>query len=316
MHFILLFTTIFNIDQSANAEKIACDGLIFHHVYYDKEVLFTRIGKPYNLVYHKFSGILFFSHTVAETMHVDFAIRACHLDSKKCTDVKGIDGGYAIAYDIMNDDIYMGGHNGIYQYNFLTKQAEFFDAKGKSIWALFIRKNFYYIEYPGQKLYVYKETGFVEVAEAVGIEVDHFHVSRTNQIYFSNKTAVFKVISAGKNTEVLSDEVIVKQIAEDHYGEIYFACLDGIYVEDKLDVGVTKVITIDQCFGLTFDNEDNVIYSDKNSINRLVPSHHSELCYNAIISAGSENPTTMKSAATYENLNDDELKILFNSTAS
>lgn len=312
---MLLFITIFNIIQSANAEKIACDGLIFHHVYYDKEVLFTKVGKPYNLVYHKFSGILFFSHTVVESMHIDFAIKACHLDTKRCTDVKGIDGGYAIAYDLMNDDIYMGGHNGIYQYNFLTKQAEFFDAKGKSIWALFIRKNFYYIEYPGQKLYVYKDAGFVEVAEAIGIEVDHFHVSRTNQIYFSNKTAIFKVISAGRTTEVLSDDVVVKQIAEDNYGEIYFACLDGIYLEDKLDVGITKVITIDQCFGLTFDNNDNVIYSDKNSINRLIPSHHSDLCYNAIITADTVKPTTERTAATFENLNDDELKLLFNSTA-
>lgn len=315
MHLIFLCTTILNIVQRANTEKIACDGLIFHHVYYDKEVLFTKVGKPYNLVYHKFSGILFFSHTVVDSMHVDFGIKACHLDTRKCSNVKGIEGGYAIAYDLMNDDIYMGGHNGIYQYNFLTKRAEFFDEKGKSIWALFIRKNFYYIEYPGQKLYVYKDSGFVEVAEAIGIEVDHFHVSRTNQIYFSNKTAIFKVISAGRTTEVLSDGVIVKQIAEDNYGEIYFACLDGIYLEDKLDVGITKVITIDQCFGLTFDNNDNVIYSDKNSINRLVPSHHSELCYNAIISADTDKPTTEHTAATFENLNDDELKLLFNSTA-
>lgn len=314
MHLMLLFITSFNIVQSANAEKIACDGLIFHHVYYDKEVLFTNVGKPYNLVYHKFSGILFFSHTVGESMHIDFAIKACHLHSKKCTDVKGIDGGYAIAYDVINDDIYMGGHNGIYQYNFLTKQAEFFDAKGKSIWALFIRKNFYYIEYPGQKLYVYKDSDFVEVAEAVGIEIDHFHVSRSNQIYFSNKTAVFKVIRAGKHTDVLSDEIVVKQIAEDNYGEIYFACVDGIYVEDRLDVGITKVITIDQCFGLTFDQNDNVIYSDKNSINRLVPSRHSELCYNAIISANSEMPNTVRSIANFNNLIDDDLNILFNDT--
>lgn len=314
MHFILLFITIIITFESANAEKIACDGLIFNHVYYDKEVLFNNIGKPYNLVYHKFSGILFFSHTVGESMHVDFAIKACQLDSKICADVEGIDGGYAIAYDLMNDDIYMGGHNGIYQYNFLTKKAEYFDARGKSIWALFIRKNFYYIEYPGQKLYVYKDSGFVQVAEAIGIEVDHFHVSRSNQIYFSNRTAVFKVIRGGKHTEVLSDEVVVKEIAEDNYGEVYFACLDGIYVEDKLDVGITKVIAIDQCFGLTFDQNDNAIYSDKTSINRLVPSQHSELCYNAIINAYSVMPPTDKPVTSLDSLNNDDLNMLFNAT--
>lgn len=315
MHFTILLIPIFNTFQRAQTEKIACDGLIFHHVYYNKEVLFTKVGKPYNLVYHKFSGLLFFSHTVEESMHVDFAIKACHLDSKNCFDVGGIDGGYAIAYDLLNDDIYMGGHNGIYQYNFLTKQAEYFDAKGKSIWALFIRKNFYYIEYPSQKLYVYKDSGFVEVAEAIGIEIDHFHVSRSNQIYFSNKTAVFKVVKSGRHTEVLSDDVVVKQIAEDSYGDIYFACSDGIYLEDKLDIGISKVASIDQCFGLTFDNNDYVIYSDKNSINRLAPSNHSELCYNAIISAASEKRTTMKTA-TADDLTEDELDTLFNATAS
>lgn len=313
MHFTVLFIPMLNILQRAQAKKIACDGLIFHQVYYDKEVLFTKIGKPYNLVYHKFSGTLFFSHTVEESMHVDFAIRACHIDSKKCIDVGGIEGGYAIAYDLMNDDIYFGGHNGIYQYNFLTKQAEYFDERGKSIWALFIRKNFYYIEYPGQKLYVYRDSGFVEVAEAIGIEIDHFHVSRSNQIYFSNKTAVFKVLT-GRYTAVLSDDVVVKQIGEDNYGEIYFACSDGIYLEDKLDVGISKVASIDQCFGLTFDTNDYVIYSDKNSINRLAPSNHSELCYNAIISAESEKRKTTRSFPAQES-SDDDIDTLLNSTA-
>ncbi|KAF9406334.1 hypothetical protein HW555_013258 [Spodoptera exigua] len=212
--------------QSENqTDLVMCDGVIFHDVYYDKELLFTELGRPYNLVMHKFSGMLFFSHTIQNGTQVDFGIRACHLEKKSCREVQGVPGGYAVAYDAGNDDIYFGGHDGIYKYNFLTKSAEFFAEEGKSIWGLFVRRNFYYIEYPTQKLFVYQDDSFVQVAEAINIEVDHFFVSKH----------------------------------------------------------IDKVAEIDQAFGMTFDDKDHVIYSDKDTIYRLNPSKYSGLCFNAII---------------------------------
>ncbi|KAJ8709872.1 hypothetical protein PYW08_009876 [Mythimna loreyi] len=267
---------------SKESDLIMCDGVIFHNVYYDRELLFSDLGRPYNLVMHRFSGILFFSHTIQNGTSVDFGIRACHLDKRTCRDIKGVPGGYAVAYDAGNDDIYFGGHDGIYKYNFLTKEAEFFAEEGKSIWGLFVRRNFYYIEYPTQKLYVYRDDRFIQVAEAIHIEVDIFFVSKHFDVYFANKTALYKVEKPISEPIVLSDEIQVRQIVEDNYGDVHICASDGIYLEEKPYHRIKKVAAIDQAFGTTFDDTDNMIYSDRNNIYRLTPSKYSGVCMNAI----------------------------------
>ncbi|XP_047036343.1 ommochrome-binding protein-like isoform X1 [Helicoverpa zea] len=286
MHiYILLLTVALATAAENQSDLIVCDGVIFHNVYFDRELLFKDLGRPYNLVMHKFSGILFFSHTIQNGTQVDFGIRACHLEKRTCREILGVPGGYAIAYDAGNDDIYFGGHDGIYKYNFLTKSAEFFAEEGKSIWGLFVRRNFYYIEYPTQKLYVYQDDSFVQVAEAINIEVDHFFVSKHIDVYFSNKTALYKVERPNNEAIVLNDEIVIRQIVEDSYGDVFFCAGDGIYLEDKPYHKVKKVAEIEQAFGMTFDDKDHIIYSDKDKIYRLIPSKYSGLCLNAIINS-------------------------------
>ncbi|XP_052751236.1 ommochrome-binding protein-like [Galleria mellonella] len=265
-------------------DSILCDGIIFHNVYYDKELLFNNLGKPYNLILHKFSGILFFSHTLQNDTHTDFAIMACDVNKKQCSNIQGVPGGYAIAYDPGNDDIFFGGHDGIYKYNFLTGSAEFFAEEGKSIWGLFVRRNFYYIEYPTQKLYVYNDDSFVEVAEARNIEVDHFFISRNMDIYFSNKTALYKVEKNTKRPIVLNDEIIIRQIVEDGYGDTYFCGSDGIYIEDKPYHRISKLADINQAFGLAFDEHDHILYSDQDAIYKLLHSNYSIICHELLVS--------------------------------
>ncbi|XP_063834447.1 ommochrome-binding protein-like [Ostrinia nubilalis] len=276
---VLLILTLFH---GLQAEKVVCDGIIFNHVYFDRELLVNNLGRPYNLVMHKFSGLLFFSHTVQNGTHADFLITTCHIDKRTCSNVSGVPGGYAIAYDAGNDDIYLGGHDGIYKYNFLTKSADFFAEEGKSIWGLFVRRNFYYIEYPTQKLRVYQDDEFLPVAEAINIEVDHFFISKHMDIYFSNRTALYKVEKPKKEAIVLSDEVVIRQIVEDSYGDTYFCTSDGIYIEDKPYHRIKKVAHIVQAFGLTFDEHDQIVYSDRNAIYRLKPSKVGPLCYEVL----------------------------------
>ncbi|XP_035441583.2 ommochrome-binding protein isoform X1 [Spodoptera frugiperda] len=284
--------------ENQTDQVVMCDGVIFHDVYYDKELLFTELGRPYNLVMHKFSGMLFFSHTIQNGTQVDFGIRSCHLEKKTCREIQGVPGGYAVAYDGGNDDIYFGGHDGIYKYNFLTKAAEFFAEEGKSIWGLFVRRNFYYIEYPTQKLFVYQDDSFVQVAEAINIEVDHFFVSKHIDVYFANKTALYKVDRPNNEAVVLNDEIVIRQIVEDSYGDVYFCAGDGIYLEDKPYHKLKKIAEIDQAFGMSFDDKDRLIYSDKDTIYRLNPSKYSGLCLNAIINPEDRNDESLRKTLT------------------
>lgn len=266
-----------------NNSDIKCDGLIFQDVYYEREILVKNLGRPYNLVYHKYTGRLFLSHTIQTGSQIDFGIKSCHINSKQCTSITGVPGGYAIAYDSENDDLYFGGHDGIYKYKFMSTQAQFFAEDGKSIWGIFIRRNFYYIEYPSQKLFVYKIDKFVQVSEAVGIEILTFFISRSLEIYFSNRTALYKVDKANEYPVMLNDGLIVRQIIEDNYGDVYFCASDGIYMDDKPFHRVKRVAKIKQGFGMTFDERERVIYSDVSNIYRLNPSNNSIYCYDKLV---------------------------------
>ncbi|CAH2059039.1 unnamed protein product, partial [Iphiclides podalirius] len=280
---ILLYTPAFATDSYDAHNTVTCDGIFFQDVYYDREVLVKNLGRPYNLVLHKYSGYLFFSHTIRDGDQVDFGIMSCHVDSKECKPITGVPGGYAIGYDKENDELYFGGHDGIYKYNFRTTKAEFFEEDGKSIWAIFIRRNFYYIEYPSQRLYVYKHDKFVTVYEDIGIEVFNFFITKNLEIYFSNKTALYKVDRTSEFPIMLDDETVVRQIVEDTYGDVYFCNNDGIHMEDKPYKRLKRIALIEQCFGMTFDEQQRLLYSDTDNIYRLNPSQDAQYCYDKLI---------------------------------
>lgn len=262
---------------------VTCNGVIFNDVYFDREIIFKNLGRPYNLFMHKYSETIYFSNTLRNETHIDFVITLCEINERECIDITDVPGGYAIAYDSDNDDVYFGGHDGLYKFNPVTNKANFFAEKGKSIWGLFVKNKIYYIEYPSQKLFVYKEDSFVKVTAAQNIEIDNFYITKNNDVYYSNKTALFKLEKGSKDVVYLNDELVIRQIVEDSFGDVYFVASDGVYLEDKPYDRVKKLANIDQAFGLTFDGNDKIIYSNKDSINRLNPSQHSDECYSFLI---------------------------------
>lgn len=215
----------------------------------------------------------------------------CHVERKMCRDVPGVAGGYAITWDRGNNNIFFGGHNGIYSYNFLTNSVQYFSERGKSIWGLFVRRNFYYIQYPSQKLYVYKRKKFRMVPEASNMEIDNFFVTQQFEIYFSNKTGLYKVQKPRLKPYVLRLGINVKQITYDVYGDIYFCASDGIYTAEKRRRKIRKVAEINDMVGMDFHKAGNsektkrknyeIIYADKHNIYMLLPSARGKICINS-----------------------------------
>lgn len=230
---------------------------------------------------------------------------SCHVESRNCATIHGMPGGHAIAFDRGNKALYLGGHKGIFSYNVRKGKLKFFGAKGKSVWGLFVRRNFYYIEYPSKQLYIYNSGKFKQVKEAIGIEVDHFFVTRRLEIYYTNKTGVYKLEKPSKPPKVLSNTMLVRQITQDIYGDLYFCASDGIYMEDRLSDVIKKVADIHEPYGITFvriitnSGETNqLIYSDATSIYILLPSEHKDVCYKTITKAQKNIKTTSKTTTT------------------
>lgn len=252
-----------------DSKEHSCTGIIYDHICHEREVIMSDLGKPINLVFHPGSNLLFFSHTVKNDTNLDFNIMLCHIIRKKCKYIPEVFGGYAVAHDQVNDVIYFGGEDGIHKYNFMKKSAEFYAEEGKSIWSLYIEQQFYYIRFPSQRLYVYDQGIFTPVEESINFEIDHFFISEKRELFFSNKTALYRVDPHDRHIYVLSASIYVRQITEDRVGTVYFCAKSGIYQEYKI-MRIKKLIDLDNAYGLAFDGHNNVIYSDESNIYKLV----------------------------------------------
>ncbi|CAB3258573.1 unnamed protein product [Arctia plantaginis] len=249
--------------------EIACNRLKIGENWYDQEVFWSNLGKPYNLNVHKSSNTLFFSYSLPESYSdVDFQLGQYNLDTKEYQTIAGIKGGCSVAIDQLNDDIFLGGSDGIYKYNMLTKLADFYKEKGKNIWSLFFKKNLFYISYPDQKLHIQYDGKFAKVKEFENIEIDHFHVTSSNTIYYANKTGLFKYDNEKMEAESVSELITVRQIVEDNEGDTYMCTNIGVLADGKFE-GFKKILDMKNIYGLAFDRDNNLIYSDETNIIKL-----------------------------------------------
>lgn len=261
--------TIVHMTLAKAVPEVSCDRVKMGDNWYDKEFVWSKQGKPYNLNIHKVSNTLFFSYSMPESYSdMDFQLGYYDLDTGEYSTIAGIKGGCSVAIDQMNDDIYLGGSDGIYKYNMLTKLADFYQEKGKNIWSLFFKKNLFYISYPDQKLHIQYDGKFANVKEFEDIEIDQFHVSNHNVIYYANKTGFYRYDNEKMAAETLSDLITVRQIVEDNEGTTYLCTNIGVFVVSTTE-GFKKVLDIKNMYGLAFDRDNSLIYSDEKNIIRL-----------------------------------------------
>lgn len=260
------------------SEKMKCDGEIFNDEYYDKEILFTDLETPRNLVLDKLREDLFFRQTDTEGYVEHHKITVCNINRKLCTDIKNIREGYTVAYHSENEETFIGSNNGIYVYNGYSQTPEYFAEEGKSIRDMSINgKYFYYVQNPNGKLHVYNATKFTTVKLAENMNIEHFFISKDTDIYYSNATGLFTVKNGRKESETLSKNISVAQITENASGDIYFVTGKAIYVDNKFTT-LKLVADIHGIYGLTFDWLDRPIMANNSTIFRLSPNNNATDC--------------------------------------
>lgn len=249
-----------------------CNRIKIGENWYDREILWSHFGRPYSLYIHKSSNGLFFSYSSSETYSdVDFQLAYYDINTRDYQTIAGIRDGCSVAIDQANDEIYLGGTDGIYKYNMLTRLADFYKEKGKNVWTLFYRRNLFYISYPEQKLHIEMDGRFAVVKEFENIEIDHFHVATNDDIYYANKSGLFMYDKKNMQTEVINELLTVRQIVEDNDGDLYICTNFGVFVDVKFE-GLKKILDFKNVHGLAFDKDNNFIYSDETSIVRLLYS--------------------------------------------
>lgn len=258
---------VLKVEDSTNKE--ICDGVIIDNIYHAKELIKQDLDRPYMLAVDNTSNLLYFSYSLQNNADV-FTTAKVDLDDNVFTDLKILN-GFAQTVDQHTHDVYIGSDDGIYKYNNKKNEAEFLGLSGSDIWSIYYNDVLYFSEFPSQFLYTFIDGEVVRFKDLEDTKVDHFIIDNENVIFFTNASGLY---SQPKGTK---DAVFVEEfgyygprgMSKDGKGDIYLCMRNGIFKIDKVEANLNKIADIDDCFGIAFDRDNNIIYADSSNIFRL-----------------------------------------------
>ncbi|XP_046974468.1 ommochrome-binding protein-like [Vanessa cardui] len=250
-----------------------CDGIIIDNVYHEIEELKKDIDRPYSLAVDYSTDRVYFSYSLNKDDDV-FKTAYVNLNTKEYAHIDGVNNGFAQAVDQKNHDVYIGGSDGIYKYNHKTNTAEFLGVRDADVWHIFFKDVLYYSVFPSQFLFTYINGQSVRYKDLEDTKVDQFIIDNDDVIFFTNTTGLFSQKKGTKEATLYHEflDVGVRGVATDINGDIFVCLPDGIYKVDKSEVSLRKMVEIDDVFGLAFDNDNNIVYSDATKLIRLKPN--------------------------------------------
>lgn len=266
---VLILVLLMSIEAKEQSSKY-CDIISTDptkHCYV-KEILTTVAHSPNQLSVDKTTNTLYFSFDFGQGEYMPTIL---HINSKNLNVLKGVKDAFAISNDPKTGEMYFGGSHGIYKYSSNNKTLHRLNIENLDIWWLYVKKYIYFIKFPSLSAYYYANRTVRPVTELKGNIVHQFVLDKDDNIFFINGTGLFG-IKHGVNTPILlRDHPRFLGIATDNNGYVHVCSEDGIFVVTKMVQKVKKVINVQGVLGITFDNANNIIYSDSHEIVRLIP---------------------------------------------
>ncbi|VVD00292.1 unnamed protein product [Leptidea sinapis] len=233
-----------------------------------KQTLASLAHSPNQLAVDKVTNSLYFSFDSGRAEYLPASLK---IETRKLTILHGIKDAFAIASDEANSEIYFGGIHGIYRYNTMTKTLRRLVVKNLDIWWLILKKHLYFVRFPSLKAYCYKNRSVEPVRQLQNYTVNQFVFDGDNNIFFINGSGLFGIKKDKSEAVLLKDNPKFLCMASDNLGHIHLCAEDGIYIISKIVLKVKKVVNVQGVLGMTFDSENNLIYSDSHEMVRLLP---------------------------------------------
>lgn len=195
------------------------------------------------------------------------------LKDKEFKKITSVPSGFAQSVDSTNDEVYIGANNGIYKYDPKKDTAELYAANGTNIWILYFHDDLYYSDFPLQFLYVVKNGESVRFKDLEDTKVDMFVIDKDDDIFYSNDTGLYGQKKGTKDAKLYKvfDISSARGLTIDKNGIVHACMKDGVYVVNKIAKRFDKILELDDGFGVAFDRNNNMVYSDANSVYILKP---------------------------------------------
>lgn len=269
MIFVLILSSLLTIQAGVLVDEANCSGIKINGQYYNEEILMQDLDRPYSLAVDYSPNILYFSYNIKGSSDDESRSARLNLITKEFSNIEGINNGFAQTVDQKTHEVYIGGSDGIYKYDYATNKAELYAQKGSNIWHLYFNQHLYFSIFPTQVLYVLRDGNPSRFEYLEDTKVDHFVIDNENDIFFTNATGLYSVKAESKNATLYVENPVVRSLTTDKNGNVYLCLQDGVYAVRKSTQSLEKIYSIDDGFGLAFDNENNIVYADAIKVVRL-----------------------------------------------
>ncbi|CAH2091162.1 unnamed protein product [Euphydryas editha] len=256
--------------MSAN-NKASC--LLLQEKPYKKQIILADVNIPYKFSLDRKKNKLFFCINADEFSDQSFQSVVLDLNTEMVHIVPNIRNGFASTVDQYTGTVYLGGSDGIYQYNYQTQDINRpAILKGVDIFDMYFKDCLYFVETTNLDLYELRNNKKYIVSNLEEYGIHHFVIDGDDNIILANSSGLFYMHKKAKTPIRFSNGVQnIRGMTTDTEGKPYVIAKDGIYAINKDNEHPFKLLTLNDGYGMAFDNENNIIYSDERSVLKLVP---------------------------------------------
>ncbi|CAH2099740.1 unnamed protein product [Euphydryas editha] len=261
--------------NSSTADKEKCEGIHVRDKFHKKVVIGMGLNRPYQLAYDHHNHKIFFSYNIGKDDEDSFEIGYIEKGHIKHKVLKEVENGFAIAINNNDNVVYFGGSDGIYKLHLKTNDSVTEKILShQNIWDMFFKHHLYFIVYPSQKLYKYehsKNKTKPEHQKSIHEKIFQFAIDGDDDKFITNETGLYRIKNGTDHRIFYEGPKIYRAIEIDNKGVAHFSGQNGIFVANKKNDTLEKIAHVKNIFGLAFDSNNNIIYSDPHEIVKLVP---------------------------------------------
>ncbi|XP_050667673.1 ommochrome-binding protein-like [Leptidea sinapis] len=264
---VLILLSILASARSRATER--CDGIIVNKINHEEIVLKSGINSPYQLAIDYDTGYLFFSYSAND----DEVFKSAYINLKTNNFgiIPGVSGGFANAVDSRKHNVYIGGRDGLYKFDFDSKSAKHIDGTDDNIWQLFYKDELYYSRYPDEAVYMYKEGRCERVPELQDTKAMLVALDNYKNFYFTNSSGMYMHKKSNGQRGFIGD-FNANGFATDINGNLFFSTPDGVYFINVEKKEVERIAAIGNAYGVAIGGDGSIIYASQNAIIRLNPT--------------------------------------------
>lgn len=277
MNLQVLFVLAICLTTAFGEDPGVCQGPVVrvNGVKYVRELLKNDIQTPKYLGYDRSTNSLFFKHFDTDVARSYIGARL-NLDTNELVTIDEVKYVGTVAVDVKTNEVYLSIGREIYKYNKNNNKVEFVDffksRKASFAKIVFAKDDVVYVSaVPYSKVYKVVDYDNSKFKELESTRATNLVIDDSNNIFFTNNTGLYRKNVGSQETVYYKDtnDFTFSGLTINNAGDIYaFSASSGIYAVSKDTNEIIKVCNVN-ARGLTFDADDNMIYSESEEIYRL-----------------------------------------------